>query len=131
MGDICPTDVQLIAGKLQVDEFAVTGELGVREIVSLSRGDPDRSTVYAGSTVKVGRGTARVTATGNKIKKILDCFLMGLCLCLLVCCLIIPFHPFVSPRFFFCCFYHHHRSTHSVWSRDAIGAGHPSGTSPQ
>lgn len=58
-GDFVPADVQIIAGALQVDQSALTGES--REITKTND-----ALLYSGSIVRDGEATAIVTATGIK-----------------------------------------------------------------
>lgn len=58
-GDFVPADLQVIAGTLQVDQSALTGE---SEAVERA---PDTS-VYSGSIVQHGEATAIVVATGGR-----------------------------------------------------------------
>ena len=58
-GDFVPADAQIIAGKIGVDQSALTGES--RE---MARTDDDN--LYSGSLVRQGEATAIVTATGLK-----------------------------------------------------------------
>lgn len=58
-GDFVPADAQIVAGALQVDQSALTGES--REITKTND-----AVLYSGSTVRDGEATAIVTATGVK-----------------------------------------------------------------
>ena len=59
VGDIVPADIQLTAGRIQVDQSQLTGE-------SLPEDRLAGSTSYAGSLVSRGEATGVVTATGAK-----------------------------------------------------------------
>jgi H+-transporting ATPase len=58
LGDLAPADIQLSEGTVQVDESELTGE-------SLPVEKEPGATVYAGSRIKRGEATGRVTATGQ------------------------------------------------------------------
>jgi H+-transporting ATPase len=59
VGDIVPADIQLIAGRMQVDQSQLTGE-------SLPVDRQAQSTSYAGSLVSRGEATGVVTETGAR-----------------------------------------------------------------
>lgn len=59
VGDFVPADAQIIAGVLQVDQSALTGES--REITK-----SNDAMLYSGSVVREGEATAIITATGLK-----------------------------------------------------------------
>ena len=59
MADFLTADMQLIEGEIKADKSALTGETALIEV---KHGD----TLYAGSIVKGGEGTAMVTATGTR-----------------------------------------------------------------
>jgi len=59
MGDFLTADMQLTEGEIKADKSALTGETALIEV---KQGD----TLYAGSIVKGGEGTAMVTATGTR-----------------------------------------------------------------
>lgn len=59
MGDFLTADIQLQDGEIKADKSALTGESALIEVKT---GD----TVFAGSIVKNGEGTAIVTATGSQ-----------------------------------------------------------------
>jgi H+-transporting ATPase len=58
-GDVVPADLRMADGQISVDQSALTGESA---LVDIDAG----GTVYAGSTIKRGEGTAEVTATGAR-----------------------------------------------------------------
>lgn len=58
-GDVVPADLRMDDGQISVDQSALTGESALAEIAA-------GSTVYAGSTIKRGEGTAEVIATGSR-----------------------------------------------------------------
>jgi H+-transporting ATPase len=58
-GDVVPADLRMADGQISVDQSALTGESALAEIAA-------GSTVYAGSTIKRGEGTAEVIATGSR-----------------------------------------------------------------
>ena len=58
-GDFVPADAQIIAGTLQVDQSALTGES--RELTKTND-----NVLYSGSIVREGEATAVITATGLK-----------------------------------------------------------------
>lgn len=58
-GDVVPADLRMADGQISVDQSALTGESALAEIAT-------DSTVYAGSIIKRGEGTAEVIATGTR-----------------------------------------------------------------
>lgn len=59
MGDFLTADMQLLEGGIKADKSALTGETA---LINVKPGD----TLYAGSILKGGEGTAMVTATGTQ-----------------------------------------------------------------
>lgn len=59
MGDFLTADMQLLDGEIKTDKSALTGETA---LIDVKKGD----TIFAGSIVKGGEGTAMVTATGTE-----------------------------------------------------------------
>lgn len=57
MGDLVPADMSLISGQLQIDQSTLTGE-------SLPVDSEKDASIYAGTTVKRGEASGKVTATG-------------------------------------------------------------------
>jgi Ca2+-transporting ATPase len=62
-GDVVPADGVLVEGaQIMIDESALTGES--QPVVKDADGMPANQDIWAGTTVRSGRGTFRVTATG-------------------------------------------------------------------
>ncbi len=61
MGDLLPADVQLLDGRLLLDQSALTGESLPVEAVAGGNG-------YTGTVVQHGEATAVVTATGARTR---------------------------------------------------------------
>jgi H+-transporting ATPase len=59
VGDLVPADCTILAGEVEVDQAALTGESA-----TINRGKDE--TIYSGSTVHRGEATATVTATGTR-----------------------------------------------------------------
>jgi H+-transporting ATPase len=59
MGDIVPSDCQIVEGEVEVDQSTITGESAA---VTRSKG----ATIYSSSTLRRGEASADVTATGPR-----------------------------------------------------------------